>query len=135
MTENNTGPKKRQLKKVQTVRQKAEKAGAERKPRRLHTASSTAAKPFKAAARAGKREYHPIKLPDNRIGRFMTKSRRAIPSYFRLSWQELLQVRWPDARETAKLTLAVFMFAIFFSVLISTVDYGLDKVFKALILN
>jgi preprotein translocase SecE subunit len=127
--------KKRQIKKVQSVRQKAEKAGVERKPRRLSAAGSKVATPLKAAARIGKREYHPIKLPNNKVGRFMTKPRKATPSYFRKSWQELRQVVWPTRTETAKLTVAVFMFAIFFSLLISLADYGLDKLFKALILK
>lgn len=126
---------RRQIKKIQSVREKAEKAGVERKPRRLHVAGSKAATPLKAAARLGKRQYHPIKLPDNKLGRFMSKPRTVTPNYFRLSWQELRQVKWPDRKETTKLTIAVFMFAIFFALIISLADYGLDKVFKALILN
>lgn len=135
MADSKDSSKKRQIKKVQSVRQKAEKAGVERKPRRLHVARSKAATPLKAVARVGRREYHPIKLPDNKVGRFMTKPRKATPNYFRLSWQELHQVKWPTRSETTKLTIAVFMFALFFSLIISLADYGLDKLFKALILK
>lgn len=126
---------RRQIKKVQSVREKAEKASIERKPRRLSVATGKAATPLRAVARLGKKEYHPIKLPDNKIGRILTKPRKATPSYFRESWQELRLVKWPTRSETAKLTMAVFMFAIFFSLIISLADYGLDKLFKALILQ
>ena len=135
MADSKGSSKKRTIKKVQTVREKAEKAGVERKPRRIAKVGSKAATPFKAAARVGRKDYHPIKLPDNKVGRFMTKSRKATPSYFRLIWQELRQVQWPNRKETTKLTLAVFMFAIFFSAIITVVDYGLDKAFKSVILK
>lgn len=132
-TEDNS--KKRVIKKPQSIREKSVLANVERKPRRISTASSKAATPFKAAAKVGRREYHPIKLPDNKIGRFMTKSRKFIPKYFRLSWQELRQVAWPGRKETTKLTIAVFMFAVFLALIISIFDYVLDKAFKSLILK
>ncbi len=127
--------KRRQLRKPQSVRERAEKSAVEKKPRRrLHQARATAAKPFKAAASVGRKEYY-LPLPDNRAGRFLNKRRKVIPSYFRNSWIELRQVVWPDRKTTAKLTLAVFLFAIFFTIIITTVDYGLDKLFKKFILS
>ncbi len=126
--------KKRQLKRVQTVRQRAEKAGGSKKPRRILRAGSTVAKPFKAAARTGRKEYY-LPLPDNKVGRFLNKRRKVIPSYFRGAWDELRQVKWSSRKETAKLTVAVFMFAIFFMTLISVIDFVLDKIFKNLILK
>lgn len=125
---------KRILKKPETVRQRAEKAGVDKKPRRIKQARTTAAKPFKVVARTGRREYY-LPLPDTKVGRFMNKKRHLIPSYFRLSWIELKQVKWPGRKETAKLTLAVFMFAFFLGILVTTVDYGLDKLFKQVILK
>jgi preprotein translocase SecE subunit len=127
-------PKKRQLKKVETVRERASKATEPHKPRRLRVARTTAAKPLKKAAQVGRKEYY-LPLPDNRIGRFLNKRRRFIPKYFRESWQELRNVTWPNRRQTLQLTVAVFIFAIFFSVLITAVDYGLDKVFKNIVLK
>ena len=126
--------RKRQIKKKQTIRERAEKAGTTRGPRRLTRAGSTAARPLKAAVRTGKREYY-LPLPDNKVGRFLNKRRHYMPSYFRGAWQEVRQVKWPARRETAKLTVAVFMFAAFFMMLITIADYGLDKVFKQLILK
>ncbi len=134
MADSKETSKKRQLKRVQTVRERAEKAGGSKKPRRILRAGSTVAKPFKVAARTGRKEYY-LPLPDNKVGRFLNKRRKVIPGYFRGAWQELRQVKWPGRKETAKLTTAVFLFAIFFMTLISVVDYGLDKVFKKLILK
>ncbi len=128
--------KRRVIKKVETVREKATKStDAKPRTRRLHAATSAAKRPLHAARKIGKKEYHPIKLPDNRIGSFLTKSRRFTPKFFREAWAELRQVTWPNRGETVKLTFAVFMFAIVLSALIGVVDYGLDKLFKALLLN
>jgi preprotein translocase SecE subunit len=134
VADENDKTKKRQLKKTQTVRERAEKAGVGKKPRRIRQASIAAVMPFKAAARTGRKEFY-LPMPDNRVGRFLNKRRRWVPSYFRGAWQEVRQVKWPGRRETAKLTFAVFLFAIFFATLISVTDYGLDKVFKKLILK
>jgi preprotein translocase SecE subunit len=127
--------KKRVLKKTETVREKATKKEVEQKPRRLHKVTGAAKRPLGAARRMGAKEYHPIKLPDNKVGRFMTASRKVTPRYFRDAWAEVKQVSWPNRRETAKMTLAVFTFAIIFSLLIGVVDFGLDKLFRELLLN
>jgi len=127
--------KPRQLKK-ETVREKTEKQTADtaaKKPRRIKRAASTAAKPLKTVRRIGAKEYY-LPMPDNKVGRFMNKRRRVIPKYFREAWAELRQVTWPTRRETIKLTIAVFIFATIFAVVIGLVDYGLDKVFKRLLL-
>lgn len=127
--------KKRVLKRTETVREKAVKKEQPAKPRRLHKVTGTAKRPLGAARRIGAKEYHPIKLPDNKIGRFMTKTRKFTPKFFRDAWAEVRQVTWPNRKETAKLTFAVFTFAIIFSLLIGVVDYGLDKLFRELLLN
>lgn len=128
--------KKRVLKKTETVREKASKqTDAAPKPRRVHKATGAVKRPISAARRIGQKEYHPIKLPDNRLGRFLTKNRRVTPRYFRESWAELKQVTWPNRKETTSLTLAVVAFALVFSVMIGIIDYGLDKIFKTLLLN
>lgn len=129
-----SGSRKRQLRKPQTVRERAEKSTTEKRPRRLKRVGYAVAGPFKAVARVGRKEYY-LPLPDNKVGRFLNKRRKFIPNYFRQSWQELRQVVWPDTKTTAKLTFAVFLFAIFFGVIVTVVDYGLDKLFKNLILS
>lgn len=57
------------------------------------------------------------------------------PRYIRNSWKELRMVIWPNAKQSRQLTLAVIMFAVVFGVLIALLDYGLDKVFKQVLLK
>ena len=56
-------------------------------------------------------------------------------SYLRSSWQELKLVTWPTRREGRRLTTAVIIFSVIFGALIAIVDYGLDKLFKQLLLK
>jgi preprotein translocase SecE subunit len=127
--------KKRVLKKTETVREKAVKKEQPIKTKRVHKVASKAKLPFSKARKIGAKEYHPVKLPDNKIGRFLTKTRKFTPKFFRDAWAEVRQVTWPNRKETIKLTLAVFIFAITFSLLIGVVDYGLDRLFRELLLN
>lgn len=57
------------------------------------------------------------------------------PKYFRNSWRELRQVSWPNRRQTQQLTFAVLIFAAIFGALVSILDYGLDKLFKQVLLK
>ncbi len=134
MADKQDSTKKRVIKKPETVRERAAKAETNRKPRRIKRASKTAVRPFKAMARTARKEVY-LPLPNTKAGRFLNKRRHVFPRYFGLAFKELKQVRWPGRRETTKLTFAVFLFAIFFALIISLTDYGLDKVFKKLILK
>ncbi len=134
MADNKETPKKRLIKKPESVRERAAKSETKNKPRRIQMAGTTAMRPLKAVGRTARKEVY-LPLPDNKAGRFLNKRRHIIPRYFRLAWQELKQVVWPGRKETAKLTVAVFIFAIFFGLIISLADYGLDKLFKNLILK
>ena len=126
--------KKRQIKKSETVRERAEKATTPKKVRRIRRAGNQAARPIRTIARIGRKEYY-LPIPDNKYGRFLNKKRKITPNYFRASFQELKLVQWPNNKETLKLTLAVFIFSLFFGTIITLADYGLDKVFKSLILK
>lgn len=53
----------------------------------------------------------------------------------RNSWRELRTVTWPAPKESFRLTGAVIVFAIIFGAFIALVDYGLDKVFKQILLK
>ena len=55
--------------------------------------------------------------------------------YFKGSWQELKLVTWPTRREGRRLTTAVIIFSIIFGGLVAIVDYGLDKLFKQVLLK
>lgn len=124
---------KRRIKKVETVRERAEKSEAPRKPRRVHQVASSATGTIRTTGTRLSKEYHPIKLPDNRAGRFLTKRRHVIPRFFREAWAELKLVTWPNRSETAKLTFAVIIFAIVFGCIVAATDYGLEKLFRQLL--
>jgi preprotein translocase SecE subunit len=55
--------------------------------------------------------------------------------YIRNSYSELKGVTWPTWRESRRLTTAVILFSIVFGLLIAVVDYGLDKLFKQVLLK
>ena len=59
---------------------------------------------------------------------------RAIGGYFKGSYQELRQVKWPTRKATWGLTFAVILFTLFFVVVILALDYGFDQLFKQVIL-
>lgn len=129
MADTNKPKKRRIIRKVETVREKAEKISAlpAKKPGILRLAGRYITKPFR-----------PIGRQFAKLGRF--KFFRVIglilvPRYFRNSWKELRLVTWPTRRETLQLTLAVIIFAVIFGALITVVDIGLDKVFKQVLLN
>jgi preprotein translocase SecE subunit len=55
--------------------------------------------------------------------------------FFRNSWRELKQVTWPSRRDGIRLTSAVISFSVVFAVILAGVDWGLDKIFKQLLLK
>jgi preprotein translocase subunit SecE len=118
----------------QTVRQQAVKAQAEagkpQKVRRLRRAAGAATKPFGRIASALDRQ------PFRAIGKvFSIIGRLLAPKFIRNTFTELKFVTWPTRKQTRQLTFAVLMFAIVFGVVITVVDYGLDKLFRAIILK
>lgn len=130
-----TAPKKRrQLRKVETVRERSAKPVKQQKTRRLHATRTKLAKPVSKAVSVAKKEYY-LPMPDNKVGRFLNKRRRVIPRFFVESYQELRMVVWPNRRTTINLSIAVFLFAFFFGLIIALADYGLDKLFKILIIK
>jgi preprotein translocase SecE subunit len=127
-----------------TVRERAAAAQAEAdkpaKPKRLRKAFSRLVRPLKKLKPRFKIR---IPLPDNRFGRIVGKIGRGIkkvlgwlvPRYFVNAWREVRQVTWPGRRETWRLTLAVFIFALVFGSMVYGVDRGLDAIFKHFILK
>jgi preprotein translocase SecE subunit len=123
-------PKRRLVKKAETVREKAERASSadtNKQPRRLHTTTRKVGTPFRAAGRHAKRlgRFRPFRI----IGLIL------VPPYFRNSWKELKQVTWPKFRDSIRLTFAVFAFAAVFGVVVFALDFVLDKVFKEVLLK
>lgn len=109
-------------------------------PRRLHKTASTAAKPVRGIKKLVLAILRPFTFlllpfktkPFRFVGRILSKV--LLINYFRASWREVRQVTWPNRKETTKLTMAVIMFALVFGVFITVVDYGLDKLFRYIIL-
>lgn len=128
MAEKQAQPKKRRVKNPETFRERALKAGD----------AETQAKRPAAVKRASGKVTRPVAVPFRWLGR--SKVIRLIgkvifPAYFRKSWHELKLVTWPSWKQSRQLTFAVLIFAIAFGALIAGVDYGLDKVFKNLLLK
>ena len=128
---------KRQLKKVETVRQRAERAGTTQpKARHIQAAAGKAGRPVKAVGRSIAKVASPfaflLKPFKTRPARFVGRVLASILllRFFRNSWKEVRQVEWPDARTTVRLTIAVLIFSILFGAIVTVVDYGLDKVFR-----
>lgn len=118
-----------------TVRERVEAARSKNEaepPRRLSTATGKAAAPFKKLRLKDRRIFRYLAVPFRPLRRIL---RWLVPRYFINSWRELRQVYWPNRRETWRLTLAVFVFAIVFGALVAGVDKGLDEVFKKVVLK
>ena len=124
-------------KKKETVRERAEKAtGAAPKNRRLKTGAKAASKPFRAVGKGVKKVTRPLGFLarpfKTRPARFVGRVLAAILllRFIRNSWKEVRQVEWPTARETYRMTVAVFIFSVVFSILVGVLDFGLDKIFR-----
>ncbi len=127
----NLSNSKRTIKKSETVRERASKS-VDAKPKRrvLRGTASKVGRPLKALAPLAK----PFKVkPVRKVGRVVGFV--LWPSFFRGAWKELRQVVWPNRKETWRLTTAVFVFALVFGALIAITDYGLDKLFRTVILK
>jgi len=112
---------------------------AQRKPRVRKAFPTTVAQAEVSEARKQPRRW----LINNPIFRLFTPIFRIIakvlrwlaPRYFVNAFREVRLVTWPNRRETVRLTVAVFIFAIVFGGLVAVVDKGLDKIFKDVILR
>lgn len=55
---------------------------------------------------------------------------RTLTGYFRGSWQEIKQVRWPDRRTTWSMVGALIIFTVALFLVIILLDYGFAWLFK-----
>jgi preprotein translocase SecE subunit len=129
MAEDTSKPKRRLVKKAETVREKVEKttSDATREPRRISKTTRRISAPFRAVGRGLARlgRLKPFRI----IGLIL------VPPYFRNSWKELRQVTWPKFKDSLRLTTAVVIFASVFGVFIAVLDFGLEKLFREVILK
>ncbi len=135
MAEEPTKDKKRRLRQAVTMRERAERSAVQNsKPKRIRTITKRAIAPLRLAgrgvARAGKfRIWKPFRKPVRLIGKLI------FPKYFRNSFRELRLVTWPSGKQTRQLTGAVIAFSVIFGLFVAAFDYGLDKLFKQVILK
>ncbi len=124
-------PKK--AKKASSIRERNLKAAeAKDKPKRIRKAAAQAKKPVGSLSRLLTTEFHVF--PQKEDAGFFTKSRSTAPHYFSDSVLELKNVTWPGRKETWKLVFAVFAFALTMGTVISVLDYGLEQLFRRIIL-
>lgn len=119
-------------KKTQTVRERAETTKVPKK--RVRTTVKKAGVPIKAMKKLNTKEYH-LPLPDTKAGRLLKKRVRFFPKFVSASFAEVKQVTWPNRKETVKLTLAVFIFAVVFASIVGLLDFGLSKAFEKFIVK
>jgi preprotein translocase SecE subunit len=128
-------PAKRKVKNPETFRERALKATVESdKPKQRARVGGLFAwllRPLRSAGRAVVNFplFKPLRWPLRIIGLII------FPKYFRNSFVELKQVTWPTWKESLRLTWAVLLFAIIFGTAVALVDYGLDAVFKRILLK
>jgi len=106
-------------KKVETVRERAERLAKEKtkqvtKPEKKETSKKRL---FKRTRKEKTRRFH------------------IVPSFFREAWSEIKQVTWPSRSDVIKLTIAVILFAVVFAGIISALDAGLVRIFKKVLLH
>ncbi len=130
---------KRIVKNPETFRERAVKASeADDKPSRLSRlkqAGGKVTRPVTKPVATASSKFiglKPVKLlrkPLRLIGKII------FPVYFRNSWVELKQVTWPTIKQSRQLTSAVLVFAVIFGAIVAVVDYGLDKIFRNVLLK
>lgn len=127
--------RKRRVKNPESFRQRATKASIEKTPNKALTSVksyiSKAASPITDAIKTffGNQAFRFLRKPLRIVGKIL------LPVYFRNSWRELKLVTWPSLKQSRQLTFAVLTFAVVFGAAIAGVDWGLDKVFRNILLK
>jgi len=93
----------------------------------------------KKTIKPAKKEVIKKPMADSKVKKVLSPLKKlALPfiafgRYFKGSWQELRQVRWPNRSATWGLTAAVVLFSGFFFLLIVLLDDGFQQLFKLII--
>jgi preprotein translocase SecE subunit len=120
--------KRRVVRNPDTFRERAQKATeVSDKPSKAGNAANALTRPFRPIIAAIRRSLAWKVI--RRILRFI------VPTYFVNSWRELKLVTWPGWKQSRQLTGAVLIFAVVFGAVIALVDFGLDKLFKNILLK
>ena len=128
-----TASKKRRIvKNPETFREKVVKAAETAdKPRRRSKVGGAIASVFRIVGKPFR--WVGSKLGKYKVFRFI--GRILWPVYFRESWKELKLVTWPNWKKSRDLTFAVLVFAVIFGATVAVVDFGLDKLFRHVLLK
>lgn len=132
-------PVKRRVKNPETFREKSLKASVDSgKPSLAGKITAVLGKIVKPLINLVENVFHKL----NRVQpfRFIFKLLRLVglviaPPYIRSSLVELKQVSWPTRLISRQLTSAVLIFAVVFGIVVAIVDYGLDKIFRNILLK
>jgi preprotein translocase SecE subunit len=126
--------KPRIRKSAPTIRERAEAAQAKTEPnsKPIKRALARTTSPVKKLRLGDRKVVKILKIPFVYIKRALIW---IVPKYFVNSWREIKLVHWPNRRETWRLTLAVFIFALVFGAMVAGVDRALDEIFKKLVLK
>jgi preprotein translocase SecE subunit len=131
--------RKRRVKNPETFRERAEKAITEKdKTKKTHKILGIAWRQLKAIFRPIVRLNHRLRKVKFLKPVFYVLHILGLvlwPKYIRSSINELKLVSWPHFRLSIRLTWAVIAFAVVFGLSIATLDYGLDKVFRTILLK
>ena len=121
-------PKRRLRAAPVSVREQSERAQAKAgKPGKRSRVGRILGAPFRLIGR--------IFRPLGRFKPFRVLGYILAPPYFRNAWREVKQVTWPDRKKSRQLTFAVIVFSLVFGIIIAATDYGLDKLFRKVILE
>jgi preprotein translocase SecE subunit len=128
--------RKTRVRKAPTLREQAEvartKSEQAQKPKRARKVASRVGGAF----RKTRLTRNPVVKLLAKIGRYILKVLKwLVPKYFINSWREVRLVTWPSRKETWRLTMAVFVFAIIFGAMVAGVDKVLDIIFKKVVLK
>jgi preprotein translocase SecE subunit len=127
---------KPRVRKVPTLREQAELARAKTEDSQKPKKTSKVFHKIGAFFKKTRLTHNPAIKLLAKIGRLILKVLRFIvPKYFVNSWREVRLVTWPSRKETWRLTMAVFVFAVIFGALVAGVDKGLDVIFKKVVLK
>lgn len=133
-TSKNSLPKiKRISKKTQTVRERSETV-AKNPKKRVRSVAKKASAPISVIKKLHKKQVN-IPVPNNKTGKVLNKKVHFIPRFIINAFKEIKLVTWPSRRDTIKLTMAVFIFALVFASVIGVLDLGLGKAFEKFIVK
>ena len=121
---------KKEVAKPQTLREKLESKPVEKKQSKKRGQS--------IGGRVNQWLQTPLlthKASSSSLGEALTRQRSMLPKYVHDSWAEVRQITWPKFGQALRLTWAVLVFAVIFSVIVSILDWALSQLFNEFILN